>query len=81
MFQTTAVAERPPRPAGYACEAVSRSQIAALHGLPSAGARAGAPTYRVSLPTSIVDVKPFVPECDHVWSALVCVCDTDLNCV
>jgi hypothetical protein len=33
------------------------------------------------LPTSIVDVKPFVPECFHVCSAVVCVCETDLYCV
>ena len=27
------------------------------------------------------DVKPFVPECFHVCSAVVCVCETDLYCV
>ena len=33
------------------------------------------------LPTSHFDTNPFVPECFHECVALVCVCDTERNCV
>ena len=47
----------------------------------SAASAVAYPSRYLSLPTSIVDVKPLVPEWLHFALSLACVCDTERYCV